>query len=399
MTEMKAVLAEFDFEHLHAAMQKYVDLEILAGVSSAVLVGNDLVDVHSAGWADREADIPLAENHIFRMYSSTKLVTSIAVLMLFEAGHFQLDDPVEKYIPELGDRQVVKSNANNPMDSEPAQSSISIRHLMTHTSGLIAAFLEPDSPLSQLYVAHKVANPHSSLADMIDALSSIPLGFHPGTAWNYSPATDVLGRLVEIISGQKFGDFLEERIFHPLGMVDTGFWVRPAKHDRLVAYYAGADLMDPMKSGLTRLQDVPYPNAYLAEPKRQSGSGGLVSTLRDSIALLKGLIGGNGTLLQPETMELVQTNQLPDGMNIQFQGLGVLPGKGHGLASGVSMAPLPNESKYVTGEYGWSGLAGTHWWVSPSHNLAVVILAQREMGGFHPFVHELKSHIYEAVVG
>ena len=211
-------------------------------------------------------------------------------------------------------------------------------------------------------------------------------------------ATNVLGRLVEILSGQIFGDFLKERIFDPLGMKDTDFSVPPEKQDGLVSYYAGADLMDPMQGGLTRLEDIPYPNAYLREPTRQSGAGGLVSTMPDTVALLRALVGDSGTILQSKTMELVRTNQLPDGMYLQFHGLGVLPGKGHGLASGVSMAPLPNESKWVAGEYSWSGLAGTHWWISPNHNLAVAIMAQRQMGGFHPFVHELKKPIYEAVV-
>jgi len=224
-------------------------------------------------------------------------------------------------------------------------------------------------------------------------LAELPLVFHPGTSWEYSVATDVLARLVEVISGQRFDAFIQSRILGPLGMADTGFVV--SDRDRLVAYYAGADLVDPMKPGLVRVDDAPYPGAYLRPVPRQSGGSGLVSTVPDMVARIRSLLPGGPTLLKPDTIKLMMTNQLPENVWMRFAAFGELRGRAHGLAGALILEPAAFDHQDAKGELFWGGRADTQWWVSPKKNIAGLIMTQREMG--HPFVVEFKRLAYEAV--
>lgn len=390
---MKVTATGYDFRPAHAAMQRYVDANLLSGFSSAVLVGRDLVDVQCIGWADKEAQIPLRVDHIFRVFSNTKLITSCAALLLFEEGRFQLDDPIERFIPQLANRRVLRPDATSLEQTEPAVSPITIRHLMSHSSGMSYGLLDPGTLIFNAYNERKVVNPATTLAEMIDVLADLPLVFNPGMSWEYSVATDVLARLVEVISGQRFDAFIQSRILSPLGMADTGFVV--SDRDRLVAYYAGADLADPMKPGLTRVDDAPYPGAYLRPFPRQNGGSGLVSSLPDMVALIRSLLPGGPSLLEPETIKLMMTNQLPEGVWLRFPAYGELHGKGHGLAGALILEPSAFDHQDARGELFWGGRAGTQWWISPEKNTAGLIMAQREMG--HPFVVEFKRLAYEAV--
>ena len=235
MEDLKITAGGYDFGPAHAAMQRYVDGNILSGVSSAVLVGRDLVDVNCAGWADKEAQTPLRTDHIFRVFSNTKLVTSCAALLLFDEGRFQLDDPIEKFIPQLANRKVLRPGATSLDDTEPAKRSITIRHLLSHSSGLSYGFFDPGTVIFKAYNERGVHNPATTLADMVGVLADMPLIYHPGTSWEYSLAIDVVARLVEIISGQPFDQFIQTRILGPLGMVDTGFVVPEKDQSRLAA--------------------------------------------------------------------------------------------------------------------------------------------------------------------
>jgi len=331
-----------------------IDGDILSGVSSAVLVGRDLVDVNCAGWADREAQVPLRSDHLFRVFSNTKLVTSCAALLLFEEGRFHLDDPIEKFIPQLGNRRVMRPGATSIEDTEPAIGSITIRQLLSHSSGLSYGLFDPGSVMFKAYQARRVLNSARTLADMIDTLAELPLVYHPGTSWEYSVATDVVGRLVEVLSGQPFDQFIQQRILAPLGMVDTGFVVPANDRSRFVAYYAGADLIDPMKPGLTRTDNSPWPGAYLRAEPWLSGGGGLVSSLPDMVALVRSLLPGAPTLLQPETIALMMTNQLADGVWMRFPNTGELVGKGYGLAGAVTVRPAPYDHADSSGEFWWA---------------------------------------------
>ncbi len=397
MEDLKVTAGGYDFGRAHAAMQRYVDSNILSGVSSAVLVGRNLVDVNCVGWADKEAQTPLRTDHIFRVFSNTKLITSCAALLLFEDGRFQLDDPIEKFIRQLANRRVLRPGATSLDDTEPAQRSITIRHLLSHSSGLSYGFFDPGTVIFKAYNERGVHNPATTLADMVDVLADLPLVYQPGTSWEYSLAVDVVARLVEVISGRPFDQFIQARILDPLGMVDTGFVVPEKDQGRIAAYYVGADLMDPMKPGLTRADNYPYPGAYLRPAPRLNGGGGMVSTLPDMVALIRGLLPGGATLLKPETIALMMTNQLPDGQWIRFAMLGEQPGKAHGLAGGLILQPSPIDHPGSAGELYWGGVAGTQWWISPKTNMAGVMMTQRQMAFVHPFSFEFKRLAYEAV--
>lgn len=395
MEGMKTTATGYDFRSAHAAMQRYVDGNFLSGFSSAVLVGRNLADVQCIGWADKEARIPLRVDHIFRIFSNTKLITSCAALLLFEEGRFQLDDPVERFIPQLANRRVLRPGATSLDQTEPAVRTITIRHLMSHSSGLSYGLLDPGTLIFKAYNERKVLNSATTLAEMMDALADLPLVFHPGTSWEYSVATDVLAHLVEVVSGQRFDAFLQSRIFDPLGMADTGFVV--SDRNRLVAYYAGADPIDPMKPGLVRADDSPYPGANLRPFPRLSGGSGLVSTLPDMVALVRSLLPGGPTLLKPDTIGQMMSNQLPEGVWIHFTGFGVLRDKGHGLAGALTLEPSAFDHQDARGELFWGGRAGTQWWISPETNTAGLIMAQRDQGFVHPFAAEFKRLVYEAV--
>jgi CubicO group peptidase (beta-lactamase class C family) len=397
MQDMKVTAAGYDFGAAHAAMGRLVDGDILSGVSSAVLVGRDLVDVNCAGWADKEAQIPLRADHLFRVFSNTKLITSCAALLLFEEGRFQLDDPVEKFIPQLGNRRVLRPGAASLTETEPARGSITIRQLLSHSAGLSYGLFDPGSVMFKAYQERKVLNPGTTLADMVDTLADLPLVYHPGTSWEYSVATDVVSRLVEVVSGQPFDNFIQARIFAPLGMVDTGFVVQEKDRSRLAAYYTGADLMDPIKPGLTRTDNAPWPGAYLRAVPRLSGGGGLVSTLPDMVALVRSLLPGGPTLLKTETTALMMTNQLPDGVWLRFAITGEAVGKSYGLAGALTLQPSPIDHGNSADEFWWGGMAGTQWWISPKANVAGLLMTQRHMAFFHPFAIEFKRLSYEAV--
>lgn len=390
-------MTDSTFDALHAAMRAQVDQQFLPGVSTALLQGREVVDRYCYGHADREAGVRLREDHIFRMFSSTKLVTSCAVMLLLEDGLVRLEDPIDAYIPELADRQVLRVGATSLSDTEPARSPITLQHLMTHTSGLSYGVFDPGSLLFNAYNQAAVLNPSQDLAGMMKALAPLPLSFHPGTQWEYSVATDVLGRVIEVVSGEIFGKFLSRRILEPLCMGDTDFWVPPAKRDRLCALYVGADLLDPGQPGLSRADDKPYPDAYLHKVPHESGGGGLVSTLDDSIRLIQSLIPGGATLLKPATLDRMFGNQLPPGMHVRFPNVPAQPGWRFGLGSSVRDSSGPGEPEKVAGEVSWGGLAGTVWWINPRLGIAAVLLTQRYFGFGNPYAYHFKWQAYKAL--
>ena len=356
-----------------------------------------MVDSFCCGFADKEAGIPFREDHIFRMFSSTKLVTSCAVVMLFEEGRIQWDDPIEAYIPELGARPVLKAGATRMDDVEPARTSITIRQLMTHTSGLSYGLFDPGTILFDAYNKAAVVHPGKSLDEMMKTLALLPLSFQPGTQWEYSVATDVLSRLVEVVSGETFGAFLARRIFEPLGIVDTDFWVPEAKLDRLCALYVGADVLDPTQRGLRRLDSKPFPGAYTRKLPRESGGGGLVSTLGDTFKFIQSLLPGGPRLLKAETIDLMWRNHLAHGLCVQFPNVPRFESKGFGLGSSATIGTSPLEPVEVVGEVGWGGLAGTIWWINPRLGIAAALMTQRYMGFGNPYSFEFKRRAYAAL--
>jgi CubicO group peptidase (beta-lactamase class C family) len=372
-----------DFPAADAALQAAIDGEQLAGASYTVFRRDEVLARNFLGWADREARVPVREDHLFRAFSNTKLVTSCAALQLLEQGRFRLDDAVGHYIPALEDLRVLRPGATSVADAEPAREPVRIRHLMTHTAGFTYGFTQPDAPISQAYGEARVLDPRRDLAQMVEALGRLPLLFEPGSAWNYSVATDVLARLVEVVSGQKLDDYFRQHIFVPLGMHDTFFAVPPDKQARLAALYIGS-IEEPLRPGLRRADDLPYEGAYLQSVPFLSGGGGLVTSLGDYTALVRALLQGGAPLLRRETMELVTRNQLPEGMWLQFPGQPLQAGRGHSLAAAVVVHETPGVS-LVEGQVYWGGLAGTKWFFSPREDLAAVLMTQRFMGSDLPY--------------
>ena len=393
MTVMAAGMAA-----AHAVLQREVDQQRLAGVSAAVLRQGELIDEVCIGQADLQAGTPLRLDHIHRAFSNTKLITSVLVLMLADAGQFGalgLDEPVRQWLPALGALRVLRPGATALQDTVPLARDITLRHLLSHQAGFSHGVFDPCTPIYQAYATTGVRDPGLSLADMIEPLASLPLLYQPGEGWEYSMAADVLARVVELITGQRFGAALQDRLLGPLGMVDTGFVLRPDQAPRLAALYRG-DLQDPMKPGLKRLDETPWPGAYLRPVARESATGGLFTSQADMLALLCRLLPGRDALLKPATMAALFADQLPAAHCVQFALRGPLPSLGFGLGGAITREASAFQGPAAVGEMQWGGLAATHWFVSPATGLAGVLMAQRFMGFWHPFWFDYKARVYQA---
>ena len=387
-----------DFSPLHERMQWYVDQNILASCNSLVMKGTDVVDFKTFGYMDLESRRPLTADAIHRMYSNTKIVTSVAAMMLFEAGRFALDDPIAEYLPAFAKPTVLTGNAEQSTDATVAAGPIRVRHILSHSAGLSYGFIEPDSVIDQAYAAAGIGAPSdgATLESLCNALAALPLAYEPGTGWRYSYATDVVARLVEVLSGMRFDAFLNKHIFEPLAMHDTGFWVPPEKRERFVAMYAPNNPLDPMQGGLT-LADDPVTGTYTRERSMLSGGGGLVSTVADYLNFIR-MIVSNGTwngaqILRPETLALMRTNQLADSVGVQFP-FWAMPNTVFGLGFALKTAAVEGESAAAVGEYHWGGMAGTHSWMAPNANLTGMCMTQRMPGFWHPFSHDFKRFAY-----
>jgi CubicO group peptidase (beta-lactamase class C family) len=356
-----------------------------------------VVDTFCYGFADKEANIPLREDHIFRMFSNTKLITSCAALLLWEEGHFQLDDPLEKYIPALGQRQVLRSHATDLDDCEPVHMSITIRQLMTHTGGFTNNTFNPSQVLPMAYSSAKLRNPAQTTQEFVAALAPLPLLYQPGTRWDYSVSTDVLAHLVEVISGEGYRAFIQKRILEPLGMVDTDYFVNASNVKRLSALYVGVDKLDPSKLGLLRADATPYPGAFLKRNAFESGGGGMVSTLGDTVHLMQSMLTGSPTLLKPETIRMMATNQLPQAMQMHIDTMPSFAGRGFGLGSSVALSAAPDEPNEVVGEVSWGGLGGTEWWFNPRLNIAAVLMTSRFYSPWGAHTKIFRQEAYKAL--
>lgn len=389
-----------DFSALHERMQWYVDQEILSCCVSLVMRGTDVVDYRTFGYMDLETRRELRDDAIFRMYSNTKIVTSVAAMVLFEEGRFALDQPLGDILPAFARMKVLKPGATSIGDVEAAASPITLRQVLSHSAGFSYGFIEPQSVIDQAYMAAGL-NPLGSgdvtLETLCDGLAQLPLAYQPGTDWRYSVATDVAARVVEVLSGQRFDHFLKERIFDPLEMVDTDFHVPAEQQHRFVTMYAPVDLFTPMKGGLVKADD-PYTGTYSRPKAMLSGGGGLVSTVSDYVTFLKALINGgswNGVrLLRPETLALMRTNQLAPGVGVRFP-MWEMSKTVFGLGFAIKLAPGPDEPPSATDEYHWGGMAGTHTWMAPRAGIAGVCMTQRMPGFWHPFSHDFKRMVYE----
>jgi CubicO group peptidase (beta-lactamase class C family) len=375
---------------IKSVVQSAIDKKQTAGVVVLVARRGKVAYLESFGKMDVAADTAMPADVIVRIYSMTKPVTTVAALMLYEEGKLGLDDPVAKHLPEF---KHVRVYAGGPGKTVPAKREMTVRDLMRHTSGLTyGAF--GNTPVDKLYVANKVGAPVGSLADLVSKLAKLPLQDHPGTRFRYSFSTDVLARIVEVVSGKPFDEFLRDRIFRPLDMHDTGFLVPAEKLGRFATAYRRGG-----KGGL-EVADAPATSRFRSRPKLLSGGGGLVSTARDYARFCQMLLNGGQLqgkrLLREKTVRQMTTNQLPAGTPTMTVGSLRLPGLGFGLGVSVRLDAKTPKPDPAAGEYGWSGYASTYFWIAPKQELFAVVLQQ--LVPFNPELQvALKPVVYAAI--
>jgi len=404
--EIDPVEAGFDPDRLaridrHFA--RYVADGRLAGWLVLVSRAGKIVHLSTCGRRDREAEAPVEIDTLWRIYSMTKPITSVAAMMLYEEGAFELKDPVSRFIPSFADARVYKSGTHlNPL-TVPATEPVRIWHLLTHTSGLTYGF-HYSHPVDAMYRAAGFewgSPPDTDLAGCCDRWASMPLLFEPGTEWNYGVSTDVLGRVIEVVSGQSLDRFFADRIFEPLGMSDTAFWVAESEQPRLAALYGP----HPATRQAVRLDAM----GELAKhpPASLSGGGGLTSTAADyhrftQMLLREGELDG-ARLLGSRTLRYMARNHLPGGVDLEAIGRPLFAettfdGVGFGLGFSVVDNPVANKVLASPGEFAWGGAASTAFWVDPVEEITALFLTQLVPSSTHPIRSQLKQLVYQALV-
>jgi CubicO group peptidase (beta-lactamase class C family) len=384
-------------EHLR---RHYLRAGKITGSLTLVARRGEVCYLQAEGMRDRERELPITEDTIFRIYSMTKPITSVALMMLYERGLFSLTDPVHRFIPQWRELGVYRGGSWPMFQTEPCQSPMTIRDLLMHTSGLTYGFMHA-SNVDHAYRKRQIQIPRPgyTLQQMIDDLAELPLEFQPGSAWNYSVATDVVGYLVEVISGMSLAEYFDTQIFQPLGMTDTAFSIDPAREERFASCYERK-----MDKSLV-LQDDARDSDY-RDRSFYSGGGGLVSTIGDYYRFCQMLRNGgelNGTrLLGPRTLQLMTQNHLPGGVDLSQFARGSFSetsyeGIGFGLGFGVRVDGVRNASLGAPGEFHWGGMASTLFWVDPAEDLVVLFMTQMMPSGTFNFRGQLHSIIYSAI--
>lgn len=400
----------FDLNRLNRVVDlcnRYVEESKIPCAQVQVAHGGNVVLRHTTGMADIESAAPLMDDAIFRIYSMTKPITSIALMQLYEQGKFLLEDPVEKFLPSYKNPVVLLGGSLFKPELRPAETVMTIRDLLTHTSGLTYGFHFQNN-LDQMYRDKKLGGPltggegraDASLEEAIDIMGGLPLLFDPGTAWNYSMSTDVCGRLIEVIGDCKFDDYLEKNIFSPLGMIDTGFLVPQDKIHRFTSTYILNE------SGALEVTDPAQNSPYQKERLFLSGGGGLVSTTDDYQRFVdmlsnEGAADGN-QIIGRRTLELMTMNHLPQGKLLNEVGRSTfsetaLAGMGFGLGFSVLMDSAANAGLGTIGEFAWGGAASTRFWVDPVEKVSCIFMTQFMPSGYYPIRRELTTSVYQAI--
>lgn len=384
-------------ERIGTAVQRNIDDKRIAGAVTLVARHGQVAWFKAQGMMDREAGKPMAPDAIFRICSMTKPITSVAVMMLYEEGRFTLDDPISKYIPEFKHPKVLVKPATGEPYTIPAKREITIRDLLRHTSGLTYNWNADLGPIyTSANVGHGIMQYDGTIEDSVKRLAGLPLLFNPGDRWEYGLNVDVLGRLVEVVSGKPLDEFFRTRIFEPLGMKDTYFYPPANKLDRLAAaytYYEG--------KGLSRFPDTPitegafvysadYP--YRGPKKLFAGGAGLTSTAMDYLRfcqmILDGGKVGRNQLLSRKSVELMTHDQLGN----------IGPELGFGLGFGVDGVKAPLKELGSPGEFKWSGFFYTAFWVDPKEQMIVIFMGQLHPSGDLFLENEVKVLAYQAIV-
>src|SRR6202521_1984598 len=397
-----AGMSKAAFDRIEAHLKhRYVDAGRFPGTQLLVYRRGKIVHSAVQGFADVERKVPVKDDTIFRIYSMTKPITSVAFMMLFEEGRVALDEPVHKYIPEWKNLGVFQAGTWPAFLTRPPSRPMLVVDLLRHTSGLTYGF-QQRSNVDAGYREQKIgeALKGGTLQSMIDDLGKIPLEFSPGEAWNYSVSTDVVGYLIGKISGMPFEQFLKERIFNPLGMNDTDFFVPADKAHRLAACYA-ADGKEGMKP-----QDDPTTSSFLSPPSFISGGGGLCSTAADYLSFCRALLNGGELggvrLIGPKTVALMTSNHLPGGRDLPEMSRSLFSeanynGIGFGLGFAVNMDPARTLIPGSAGEYSWGGAATTSFWIDPAEELTAIFMTQVLPSSAYPLRRELRTLVYSAI--
>ena len=380
-------------------MQRWVDAGKYPGAQVVIARRGEVVFRDCVGLCDLETGRPWQQDTLVRIYSMTKPVATVALLMLYEDALCHLDTPVDEFLPELADRQVLVSGAVDIDQVQPAATRLTLHHLLTHTSGFTYGFNEGLLPKAMRDRGVNFSDKTGDLAAMVGKLSALPLAFEPGRRWNYGVSTDVIGRVVEVVSGQPLDRFLAERIFEPLGMVDTAFDVPDGKLGRLASCY------DKTGKELMNLADPAGDSAFRAgRVTLYSGGGGLVSTADDYLRFAEMLRGGGALgearLLAPKTVELMTRNALPGDLASMGQAVFAevsFDGIGFGLGVAVTVDPAIAKSASSGGDFGWGGLASTMFWVDPAAELSAIFLTQLMPSSAYPNRKEMRALTYSSL--
>ncbi len=387
-------------------LERYIEPEKIAGCLTLIARHGEIAHLSAMGQMDRERGKPMAVDTIMRFYSMTKPITSVALMQLHERGMFQLTDPVHRFIPHWRDLQVMARPDGPVTDTCAGARPMSMRDVLSHQSGLTYGFMEVmGAGLERAYndaaVYSAGAMRGRDLQSMIDRLAELPLKFSPGDQWNYGVSTDVCGYLVEVISGQRFDEYLEAQVFGPLGMEDTGFDVPAEKIERFAANYErGPDRK-------LRLLDDPATSHYGEEQTFFSGGGGLVSTVEDYRRFCQMLLNGGeldgARILGPKTIELMTMNHLPNGEDLSTRALGSFSetandGVGFGLGFAVLQDIARTQNVGSVGEYYWGGAASTIFWVDPVEDMIVIFLTQFMPSGTFNFRGQIKQILYPGLL-
>lgn len=380
-------LSSAQLDRVTAGLQAHIDQGHIAGVVAAVVRDGRLVYMEALGQADIEAARPMPEDAIFRLYSMTRSMTSLAAMILWEEGAFQLDDPISRYLPQFVGQRVFADAGSPDMDqTQSRDGDITVEHLLLHTSGL-------GSRSSGIYRAEGVRLRSISVEQMVDNAARTPLFEDPGTNWRYGISTTILGRLVEVWSGKPLEDYLQERVFGPLGMTDTGFWVEPERADRLATVYRAS------REGELRpyqMEEIPFTE----QPVLIEGGVGLVASTMDFLRFSQMFLNGGeldgNRVLQPETVTMMTVNRIPDALLPIGFGRPTL-GQGWGLGFSIVMDASQYAYPVNDGDFWWDGSAGTRFWIDPTENMVTIVMAQVSPASGRGFREEFKTGVDEAI--
>lgn len=384
-------------QRINQLIERKIKDEKIVGAVALVARRGKVVHLAAAGKADAEAGKAMKPDAIFRIYSMSKPITTVAAMMLYEEGKFQIDDPVAMYLPEFKDVQVYGEGGTLVKPKSP----MTIRHLMSHTSGLTYGFFG-NTEVDKLYRAANLMGSESTLAEFTQKLAKLPLLFHPGEQWNYGVNTDVLGRLVEVWSGLPLDEFFRQRIFKPLGMADTGFDVPASKIERFTTNYQwGANpLAIGDVAGQRIVGDHPSKSRYARPAKFFSGGGGLVSTAQDYLRFCQMLLNGgtldNVRLLSPKTIQLM-TSEHTKHAKLPQMGVTLGSGAAFGLGFRVVTDTAENQRIGSVGTFDWSGAASTSFFIDPKEQLIAIFMTQK-MPFDTRLMADFRTMVYQAII-